>query len=171
MSTEIISKPYRVPSGEGLTNFWWKTGRMTVKAGRTETGGAFAQLENFDPRGTATPLHVHHNEDETFYVVEGEVTVIVGGERIEVVGRERLPLRPARRPAVRRRHLGGRPRDHDCQTRRPQGALRGARHAGQQSGGERPTEAVLPADARGRPPLRSVRLRDPGPPVSLEDLD
>ena len=84
MSTEIVTKPYRVPSGEGLANFWWKTGRMTVKAGGGETGHAFAQIENFDPRGTATPLHVHHNEDETFYVVAGEVTVIVGGERIDL---------------------------------------------------------------------------------------
>jgi quercetin dioxygenase-like cupin family protein len=84
MSTEISSKPYRVPSGEGLANVWWKSGRMAVKAGGDETGHAFAQIENFDPRGTATPLHVHHNEDETFYVVEGEVTVIIGGERIDL---------------------------------------------------------------------------------------
>jgi quercetin dioxygenase-like cupin family protein len=57
---------------------------MTVKAGGAETDHAFAQIENFDPRGTATPLHVHHNEDETFYVVEGEITVLVGGERIDL---------------------------------------------------------------------------------------
>ena len=84
MSTEITSKPYRVPAGEGLANFWWKTGRMTVKAGGGETGHAFAQVENFDPRGTATPPHVHRNEDEAFYVVEGEITVLIGGERIEL---------------------------------------------------------------------------------------
>ena len=84
MSTETTIKPYRIPSGEGLANFWWKTGRMTVKAGGAEAGHAFAQIENFDPRGTATPLHVHHNEDETFYVVEGEVTVLIGGERIDL---------------------------------------------------------------------------------------
>jgi quercetin dioxygenase-like cupin family protein len=84
MSTETAIKPYRLASGEGLANFWWKTGRMTVKAGGAETGHAFAQIESFDPRGTATPLHVHHNEDEAFYVVEGEVTVLVGGERIDL---------------------------------------------------------------------------------------
>src|SRR5580765_1957487 len=84
MSTETAIKPYRLASGEGLANFWWKPGRMTVKAGGAETGHAFAQIESFDPRGTATPLHVHHNEDEAFYVVEGEVTVLVGGERIDL---------------------------------------------------------------------------------------
>ena len=84
MSTETAIKPYRLASGEGLANFWWKTGRMTVKAGGAETGHAFAQIESFDPRGTATPLHVHHNEDEAFYILEGEVTFLVGDERIDV---------------------------------------------------------------------------------------
>jgi quercetin dioxygenase-like cupin family protein len=84
MSTETAPKPYRLASGEGIADVWWKTGRMTVKAGGAETGHAFAQIENFDPRGTATPLHVHNNEDETFYVVEGEVAVLVGGERIDL---------------------------------------------------------------------------------------
>ena len=81
---ETASTLYRLASGEGLANIWWKTGRMTVKAGGAETGNAFAQIESFDPRGTATPLHVHHNEDEAFYVVEGEVTVLAGGERIDL---------------------------------------------------------------------------------------
>ena len=84
MSVQPITKPYRVASGEGLANVWWKTGRMTVKAGGAETGQAFAQVEADGPRGDATPRHVHHNEDETFYVLEGEVTVLVGDERIDL---------------------------------------------------------------------------------------
>ena len=36
------------------------------------------------PRGSGPPLHLHHNEDETFYVLEGEVTVQVGDERIDL---------------------------------------------------------------------------------------
>jgi quercetin dioxygenase-like cupin family protein len=84
MIPETITRPYRVAAGEGLANVWWKTGRLTVKAGGGETGGSFAQVETDDPRGTATPLHVHHNEDETFYVLEGEITVLVAGERIDL---------------------------------------------------------------------------------------
>jgi quercetin dioxygenase-like cupin family protein len=84
MTPETITQPYRVAAGEGLANFWWKTGRMTVKAGGAETGGSFAQVETDDPRGTATPLHIHRNEDETFYVLEGEITVLVDGERIDL---------------------------------------------------------------------------------------
>jgi quercetin dioxygenase-like cupin family protein len=83
MSTETSIKPYRLASGEGLADVWWKTGRITVKAGAEETGNAFSQLEAYEPRGGATPLHVHHNEDETFYILEGEVTFLVDGERID----------------------------------------------------------------------------------------
>jgi len=83
MSTETAIKPYRFSSGEGLADVWWKTGRITVKAGPDETGNAFSQLEAVEPRGGATPVHVHHNEDETFYILEGEVTFVVDDERID----------------------------------------------------------------------------------------
>jgi quercetin dioxygenase-like cupin family protein len=84
MTTETVTQPYRVAAGEGLADVWWKTGRLTVKTGGGETGGSFAQVETDDPRGAATPLHIHRNEDETFYVLEGEITVLVGNERIDL---------------------------------------------------------------------------------------
>jgi quercetin dioxygenase-like cupin family protein len=36
-----------------------------------------------DSRGAATPLHIHHEADETFYPIDGELTILVGGARIE----------------------------------------------------------------------------------------
>ena len=82
--TDSIAKPYRMAAGEGVADIWWKAGRMTVKAGAAETGSSFAQLEISDPRGGAPPWHVHRNEDEAFYVLEGEVTILVGDERIDL---------------------------------------------------------------------------------------
>jgi len=38
-----------------------------------------------------------HNEDETFYILEGEVTMFVGDERIDLAAGDLL-VRPARRP-------------------------------------------------------------------------
>ena len=35
MSTETAPNAYRLASGEGLADVWWKTGRITVKAGPT----------------------------------------------------------------------------------------------------------------------------------------
>jgi mannose-6-phosphate isomerase-like protein (cupin superfamily) len=82
--TDTLTKPYRLESGEGLADVWWKTGRITLKAGPDETGNAFSQFEVDDPRGSGPPLHVHHNEDETFYILEGQVTMFVGDERIDL---------------------------------------------------------------------------------------
>src|SRR5262245_38825873 len=78
MTTETGTtlRPYRLAAGEGRADVWWKTGRVTVKAGGADTGGSFAQLEMNDPRGTAPPMHLHHNADETFYVIEGEIIVL-----------------------------------------------------------------------------------------------
>ena len=84
MSTQTANKSYRLASGEGLADVWWKTGRITVKAGPDETGNAFSQFEVDDPRGSGPPLHVHHTEDETFYVLEGQVTMFVGDERVDL---------------------------------------------------------------------------------------
>jgi len=83
MTPVTLSKPYRLAAGGGLADVWWKTGRVTVKTRGAETGGRFSQVEIDDPRGTAPPLHIHHQEDEAFYVLEGEVTVFAGDERIE----------------------------------------------------------------------------------------
>lgn len=84
MYSETVSSPYHVAAGEGIADVWWKTGRLTVKASGAETGNAFAQMEVDDPQGGAPPLHVHHNEDETFFILEGDVTVFVGDERIDL---------------------------------------------------------------------------------------
>ena len=39
---------------------------------------------DLDPRGSGPPWHLHRNEDETFYVIEGEVTIVVGDERFDL---------------------------------------------------------------------------------------
>jgi quercetin dioxygenase-like cupin family protein len=80
----IVTSAYRVPSGEGIADVWWKSGRVSIKAGAAETGRAFSQLEVEDPHASGPPRHVHHNEDETFYILEGEVSAVVGDERIDL---------------------------------------------------------------------------------------
>src|SRR4029078_11069148 len=39
-------------------------------------------------RGGAPPLHIHRREDETFYVIAGEITFFVGDPRVEGTGRD-----------------------------------------------------------------------------------
>ena len=51
---------------------------VLVKASADTTGGAFTIFEERD--SVDTPLHVHTNEDELFYVLEGEHVFQVGDE-------------------------------------------------------------------------------------------
>jgi hypothetical protein len=39
-------------------------------------------IEYLTSRGSGSPLHVHHNDDEWFYVIEGELACWVGGQVI-----------------------------------------------------------------------------------------
>jgi mannose-6-phosphate isomerase-like protein (cupin superfamily) len=47
------------------------------------TGGASATLLETSPPGGGPPPHVHQNEDETFFVVEGEYEFLVDGEWVK----------------------------------------------------------------------------------------
>jgi mannose-6-phosphate isomerase-like protein (cupin superfamily) len=59
---------------------WFLQSRMTIKATGDRTGGAFGLTEVVVPPGFSPPLHVHHREDESFYVLEGELTVRCGDD-------------------------------------------------------------------------------------------
>jgi quercetin dioxygenase-like cupin family protein len=62
----------------------WAFGVLaTIKASSETTAGRVAVIEHLGPQGAGSPLHVHHREDEWFYVIEGELTLWVGGEVIE----------------------------------------------------------------------------------------
>ncbi|MGX8012905.1 cupin domain-containing protein [Mesorhizobium sp. ORM8.1] len=45
-----------------------------------QTEGQLCLLENRSDGQTKTPIHVHANDDETVYVIEGELTAVVDGE-------------------------------------------------------------------------------------------
>ncbi len=66
--------PYALGSGDGEA-LWFFGTLATFKATAEQTGGRFALVEQVAPRGMATPLHVHREDDESFYVMEGEITV------------------------------------------------------------------------------------------------
>src|ERR1700722_12029310 len=52
-----------------------------MKATAGTTGGAFALMEHWEmPVGFASPYHTHHREDESFYVLEGEIAFVCGGK-------------------------------------------------------------------------------------------
>ena len=52
-----------------------------VRATSATTNGAFGLVEHWSmPPGFASPYHTHHVEDESFYVLEGELAIVVDGK-------------------------------------------------------------------------------------------
>src|SRR5437899_10751425 len=66
--------------GEGEHLRFWGGGILTMKASAEETDGAFMLFEDHMPQGKTTPLHAHANEDETLYVLDGEIVVHIDGQ-------------------------------------------------------------------------------------------
>jgi quercetin dioxygenase-like cupin family protein len=47
-----------------------------------DTGGVLSMVESIDLPGGGPPPHIHHREDETFQVLEGEFEFSVGDKKI-----------------------------------------------------------------------------------------
>jgi len=60
------------------------TGSSAFKVSTQDTQGGLFVMEHSNRKKGGPPLHLHHNEDEWFYVVEGEYLVQVGSRRHHV---------------------------------------------------------------------------------------
>ena len=70
-----------VSSRKTLNNTYrYARGTISVLIDGSETRGTFSLLEVMQMPGSEPPLHVHQHEDETFYVLEGRISVWVGGQ-------------------------------------------------------------------------------------------
>jgi quercetin dioxygenase-like cupin family protein len=75
-------EPLAVASGAGEAR-WWFGALAELKATAADTGGQMTIVEVSEHAGAEAPLHVHHRDDEAFWILEGEVTFEVGDETIE----------------------------------------------------------------------------------------
>jgi quercetin dioxygenase-like cupin family protein len=58
----------------------WFLGTLAIIKGHgDDTGGLFGAVEFTHPPGFATPLHLHNEEDEAFYVLEGTIRGMCDG--------------------------------------------------------------------------------------------
>ena len=69
----------RRDEGEAL---WFLDFLATIKSSAATTGGRVAVIEHLAGQDAGSPLHVHHREDEWFYVLDGELTIWVDGQVI-----------------------------------------------------------------------------------------
>lgn len=58
--------------------------RLDVKVSPEDAAGDLYILEHTDESKGGPPHHVHHDQDEWFYVLEGAYVLIVGDERFEL---------------------------------------------------------------------------------------
>jgi quercetin dioxygenase-like cupin family protein len=79
---DAASRTFAHEPGEGEA-LWWIGLLATVKATKEQTGGRYTLVEILAPDGFASPLHVHHTEDEAFWILEGEMTFYVGDQTIK----------------------------------------------------------------------------------------
>jgi quercetin dioxygenase-like cupin family protein len=54
-----------------------------VKLGAQDTEGKYSLVENVTEPGGGPPLHVHHRENEGFYLLEGDYLFEADGNRFE----------------------------------------------------------------------------------------
>ncbi len=80
--TQQTQDPMAVHAGEGEV-LWWFGSLAEIKATAADTAGQMTIIEITEPPGAEAPLHVHHNEDESFWILEGDATFEVGGTTIQ----------------------------------------------------------------------------------------
>jgi mannose-6-phosphate isomerase-like protein (cupin superfamily) len=76
MSASSLPDTYRVFSVVG--------DRYTFLLTAEQTDGAYAVFEFFVPPGSGSPPHIHHREDEAFYVIDGEFEFTIAGQPLRV---------------------------------------------------------------------------------------
>jgi quercetin dioxygenase-like cupin family protein len=61
---------------------WWFDALAVIKVTGADTGGQMTIVELTYPPNADAPLHVHHREDEAFWMLEGTATFTVGPQTI-----------------------------------------------------------------------------------------
>jgi quercetin dioxygenase-like cupin family protein len=76
-----VTEPMAVRAEQGEAR-WWLGALAVIRATAADTGGQLTVVDVTDPPGVEAPLHIHHREDEAFWILDGDVTFEVGGKTI-----------------------------------------------------------------------------------------
>jgi quercetin dioxygenase-like cupin family protein len=63
---------------------WFIQNLVYVRARGAETGGSYSLVELAGPQGDMPPLHLHRDEDEAFFVLEGTLTLFLADDEIRL---------------------------------------------------------------------------------------
>ena len=59
---------------------WFTTARLTIHLSQNDNADGLTLIEHHMAEGFAVPLHVHRDEDESFYILQGEVRMQINDE-------------------------------------------------------------------------------------------
>jgi quercetin dioxygenase-like cupin family protein len=76
MSTAALDRMH-IPEGVGEAMACFGT-TVTFKVTRHMSRGAYTIFETSAPPGTGIPMHIHHKDEESIFVIEGRIIVRVG---------------------------------------------------------------------------------------------
>lgn len=62
-------------------SYWYGPNLVTILTSAKETNGAFSLVKTFLRKGFDPPLHLHTREEESSYILEGEILYTIGEER------------------------------------------------------------------------------------------
>ncbi len=72
-----MTNPFNLEAQAG-EKIWIAGDTVQIKASAAQTQGAYTMIEVFSSPGNGPPAHVHKNEDETLYVLDGEFEILNG---------------------------------------------------------------------------------------------
>jgi quercetin dioxygenase-like cupin family protein len=81
MSTPPMAPAPLVSLQADETRRWFLDSQAWIRVGTEQSGGSVPIVEHLIPAGAESPWHVHRTQDESFYLLEGSLTVLVGEER------------------------------------------------------------------------------------------
>jgi mannose-6-phosphate isomerase-like protein (cupin superfamily) len=67
---------------------WFIDGLARIHVSGQETEGRYTVVEILVPEGDMPPLHVHHEEDEVFHILAGEVSLFLPGGEVPLAAGE-----------------------------------------------------------------------------------
>lgn len=67
-----------------LNNSYWYIGTLiSILLSSEDTGGAFSLIHGYEIQGLEPPPHIHTHEDESFYILDGEITYTAGDKLLK----------------------------------------------------------------------------------------
>jgi quercetin dioxygenase-like cupin family protein len=76
-----LTEPFNLEAQAG-EKVWIAGDTVQIKASAAQTGGAYTMIEVLASPGNGPPPHIHKNEDETIYVLEGNFEILNGEQLI-----------------------------------------------------------------------------------------